>query len=347
MPTAAIDLGVMFSFRNPARWRRPFPEVYADELQLIREAEQLGFDTIWLTEHHFADDGYSPSVVTIAAAIAAVTERVRIGFNLLLLPLHNAIRVAEDVATLDVISNGRIDVGLGQGYAPHEFAGYGIDRAERRSRFVEGIDVLRGLWTEDTFSYSGRHYSIDGARLVPKPVQRPAPPMWIGATSEVGVRRAGRLGAGLLGVASTHLQSVYETALVEAGFDPAAASVLQFHWTHLAATDDDAWAQAAPHFHHLLEVYAGWANASGDADKGGPKTVIPPVEELRHPQRSLMFRPIFGGPDHVRSTMQTAVQRVRTTHLALGVLPGMDPELTRRSLQMFVEEVAGDLPPRP
>ena len=143
-----LDIGLMFSFRNPAAWRRPFPDVYRDELGLITHAEELGYDTIWLTEHHFADDGYSPSIIPLAAAIAAQTERVRIGFNLLLLPLHNAIRVAEDIATLDVLSGGRIDVGLGQGYARHEFAGYGIDRGERLGRFREGLDVLQGLWTQ-------------------------------------------------------------------------------------------------------------------------------------------------------------------------------------------------------
>ena len=88
-----LDLGVMFSFRNPAHWRRSFVDVYRDEIALAEYAEQLGYDTIWLTEHHFADDGYSPSLVTLAGAIAARTERVRIGFNLLLLPLYDAVRL--------------------------------------------------------------------------------------------------------------------------------------------------------------------------------------------------------------------------------------------------------------
>src|ERR1700712_155811 len=131
-----VNLGLMFSFRKTDS-HRSFADVYRDELDLIREAEQLGYDTVWLTEHHFADDGYSPAIIPIAAAIAARTERIRIGFNLLLLPLHNAIRVAEDIATLDGLSGGRIDVGLGQGYARHEFEGYGIPRGERLARFRE------------------------------------------------------------------------------------------------------------------------------------------------------------------------------------------------------------------
>lgn len=342
MPTNGLDLGVMFSFRNPAQWRRPFADVYADELRLIREAEERGFDTIWLTEHHFADDGYSPSVVTLAAAIAAITTRVRIGFNLLLLPLHNAIRVAEDIATLDVLSNGRVDVGLGMGYAPHEFAGYGVDLSQRLSLFTEGLDVLRGLWEQETFSYSGKNYQISDARLVPKPVQNPMP-LWIGATSEAGVRRAGRLGAELLGLASKQRQAIYDEARVAAGYPAETSKVLQLHWTHLADSDDQAWDQAAPHFHHLLSVYAGWVTASADADKGGPKAMIPRVEELRNPGRRLMFQPVFGAPDHVSATLQESIDSVRTTHLALGVLPGMSPARTSRSMRLFIENVAENL----
>ncbi len=315
-------------------------DVYRDELQLIREAEALGFDTIWLTEHHFAADGYSPSIISLAAAIAAVTERVRIGFNLLLLPLHDAVKVAEDIATLDVLSNGRIDVGVGQGYAVHEFAGFGVDLADRLGRFREGLDVLEGLWTNESFSYSGKHYNISDARLSPRPVQQPRPPLWIGATSEAGVRRAGRRGANLLGLASRHLQTVYESARTESGLDPATADVVQLQWAHVADSDDQAWDQAARSFHHLLTVYAEWANASADADKGGPKTMVPPVDDLRDPPGPLMFRPAFGTPDSVAETIRGVQARARTTHLALGVLPGMDPANTRHSMQRYITEVA-------
>ncbi len=163
---------------------------------------------------------------------------MRIGFNLLLLPLHNAIRVAEDIATRDVLSNGRIDVGLGLGYARHEFAGYGIDRTERLGRFREGLDVLTGLWTNDSFSYRGTSYNIDDARLSPKPVQQPTPPLWIGVMSVSGVRRAGRRGAHLLGLTNPRLQSEYEQARTEAGFDLDTAQALQLHWMHVGDTDD-------------------------------------------------------------------------------------------------------------
>ncbi len=334
-----LDLGLMFSFRNPAAWRRPFKAVYRDELDLITDAEELGFDTIWLTEHHFADDGYSPSIIPLAAAIAARTERVRIGFNLLLLPLHNAIRVAEDIATLDVLSGGRIDVGLGQGYARHEFDGYGVDRSERLRRFVEGLDVLHGLWTEDPFSYRGEHYVIDGARLQPKPVQLPTPPLWIGATSLPGVRRAGRRGANLLGLTNPRLQLAYEEARVEAGYELADAKALQLHWVHVAATEVAAWDQAGPHFHHLLGVYARWLAESNDPGNRVSNLTVPPVDELRS-SPPVLYRPAFGSPEQVAAQLNASMETVLTTHLAFGLLPGMDPRMTRASIELVATQVA-------
>jgi alkanesulfonate monooxygenase SsuD/methylene tetrahydromethanopterin reductase-like flavin-dependent oxidoreductase (luciferase family) len=338
MRGTSFDMGLMFSFRNPEAWRRPFPDVYRDELALIEYAEELGFDTIWLTEHHFADDGYSPSILTLAAAIAARTSRVRIGFNLLLLPLHDAVAVAEDIATLDVLSNGRIDVGLGQGYARHEFAGFGIDLADRLGRFREGIDVLNGLWTNDTFSYSGKHYNVDSARLMPKPVQQPAPPLWIGATSIPGVRRAGRLGANLLGLTNRRLQAEYEQARSEAGFDTETAKVLQLHWTYVADTDEQAWDHAAPHFQHLLSVYAGWLSTADDENNKVQHVKVPTVDELKA-AKTAFIQPVFGSPATVADALRASAAAVRTTHLAFGVLPGMDPALTRRHLERIATDV--------
>ena len=155
-----LNVGLLFPFRNPPAWRKPFADFYADQLAQTRLAEDLGYDEIWLTEHHFAEDGYSPAILPIASAIAAVTKRIRIGTYLVLLPLHNAVRVAEDAATIDIISNGRFDLGVGQGYAPGEFAAYGVDRKTRAGRLEEGIEVIRGAWTKDDFSFDGRHYQL-------------------------------------------------------------------------------------------------------------------------------------------------------------------------------------------
>ena len=117
---------MLWSFRNPAWARVPWEELYRSHLDLMVDSEQLGFDNAWLTEHHFVEDGYSPSLLPIGAAIAARTTRIRIGTFLFLLPLHNPVRVAEDTATLDLISGGRFDLGVGMGYRLGEFDDQGV-----------------------------------------------------------------------------------------------------------------------------------------------------------------------------------------------------------------------------
>jgi alkanesulfonate monooxygenase SsuD/methylene tetrahydromethanopterin reductase-like flavin-dependent oxidoreductase (luciferase family) len=114
-----------------------------DENYAKLKAEELGYDTIWLTEHHFVEDGYSPAMMPLGAAIATRTKKIRIGTFVLLMPLHHPLHVAEQAATLDVLSNGRFDLGLGQGYRPQEFEGFNISRAERASRLREGVEIIR------------------------------------------------------------------------------------------------------------------------------------------------------------------------------------------------------------
>ncbi len=237
-----------------------------------------------------------------------------------------------------MLSGGRIDVGIGQGYARHEFAGYGIDRRDRLGRFIEGLDVLEGLLTNEEFSFDGHHYRVDRARLTPRPVQQPMPPLWIGATSAPGVRRAGRRGAHLLGLANRALQREYEAARREAGLDADAARVLQLHWTHVAATDDDAWAEAAPHFRHVLEVYAGWLDEADDPGNHVRNTAVPPVEELRTART--FFTPAFGSAQTVAAAISASAEQVRTTHLCLALLPGMAPSTTRASMERIANDVA-------
>jgi alkanesulfonate monooxygenase SsuD/methylene tetrahydromethanopterin reductase-like flavin-dependent oxidoreductase (luciferase family) len=337
-----IDVGLMFAFRNPAAWAVPIDDVYRTELRLIESAEALGYDSIWLTEHHFADDAYSPALVPLAAAVASRTERVRIGTNLLLLPLYHPVRLAEDIAVLDIISGGRIDVGVGQGYVEQEFAGFGIPKSERTGRFVESLAVLKAVWSEDECHHAGRYFQVDGVRLQPRPLQRPHPPLWIGATAPGAVDRAGRLGANLLGLASRRLQAVYEQGLLAGGWDPAERSVLQLLWVYVAPSDDEAWEVAAPHFHHVLDTYARWAAQSGDAGRMNSALDVPPVSELRRtdPKR-LMFPPIFGSPETVGAAIESRLSQVRTTHICLAMrLPGMSEELCYSSMKLFADEVA-------
>jgi alkanesulfonate monooxygenase SsuD/methylene tetrahydromethanopterin reductase-like flavin-dependent oxidoreductase (luciferase family) len=134
-----MRVGTVIGFQNPAAWRQSWAELYAESLEFAARADVLGFDEVWLTEHHFSDDGYSPALMPIAAAIAARTRSIRIGTKVLLMPFHNPVRLAEDAAVVDIISNGRLDLGIAAGYRHEEFTGFGIDRDERATRTREGL----------------------------------------------------------------------------------------------------------------------------------------------------------------------------------------------------------------
>ena len=158
-------------------------EVYDHHVALAELAEEVGFDGIWVTEHHFRDYGTVPSLGTMLGYLAARTERLRLGSGVYVLPLHDPIQVAEETAQLDVLSGGRLEFGVGRGYQSIEFDGFGIDLAEARDRFDESLDVIRGLWTEPRFSYEGKYYQVGDVELVPWPVQQPHPPIHVAAVS--------------------------------------------------------------------------------------------------------------------------------------------------------------------
>jgi alkanesulfonate monooxygenase SsuD/methylene tetrahydromethanopterin reductase-like flavin-dependent oxidoreductase (luciferase family) len=166
----------------------PWPEgtdpsrIFAETTEQIQFGETLGFQGAWLAEHHFSRYGLGSSSLMLAASIAARTRKIRLGTAILVPPLHQPIRLAEDIATLDCISGGRVDIGFGRGSAGYEYRGYDVPREESQGRFQETIKIVQGLWTTPEFSYDGRYFKIDRASLVPPPVQRPHPPLYIAAT---------------------------------------------------------------------------------------------------------------------------------------------------------------------
>ena len=162
-------LSVWYDFRNPARWRRPWPELYRETLDQAAHAEQLGFSSIWLSEHHFSEEGYLPSLTAVLGALAMRTSRARLGTAVLLAPLHHPLRLAEDLAVLDQLSGGRLDVGLAPGYKPDEFAVLGVSKAERGARTDETIEILKLAWSGERFSYAGKHFTFDDVIVAPPP----------------------------------------------------------------------------------------------------------------------------------------------------------------------------------
>ena len=161
-----IRFGLWYSFRNPSAWKVDDFDLYEQHLEQIAWAENIGYDRVWLTEHHFCEDSHAPSILPLAAAVAAKTSRIKISTGVLLLPLHNAIRVAEDTATIDILSKGRFELGIGVGYRPAEFQGLGVNQKDRGSLTDEGLDVLIPLLEGQSFSYSGRHYNFSDLKII-------------------------------------------------------------------------------------------------------------------------------------------------------------------------------------
>jgi alkanesulfonate monooxygenase SsuD/methylene tetrahydromethanopterin reductase-like flavin-dependent oxidoreductase (luciferase family) len=196
-----VGVGLFLDLRNPAPWRVPSERLMARTVDMVRHAEALGADSVWATEHHLFEDGYLGQPLTLAAILAAHTDRVRLGTAVLVAPLRHPRHIAEQAALIDAASGGRLELGLGAGYVAAEFAAFG---AERSRRFAA---------TDAAFREVQRLLGTDG--IGPGPVQRPVP-MWLGYQGPQGAARAGRLGGGLLTLNRASL-GPYRTALSEHG----------------------------------------------------------------------------------------------------------------------------------
>ena len=174
-------------------------EVFAESFELVDEAERLGADGVWLAEYHFLPQrSVLSSPVTVATAIAARTRRMRIGLAVQVLPLANPVRMAEEIATLDHISQGRLDFGIGRSTFAFIYEGFGLDFSESRGRFDECLEIILKGWTEEQFSYEGDFYKFENSCVVPKPYQQPHPPISVGVTSAETFPMVGRMGYPIL-----------------------------------------------------------------------------------------------------------------------------------------------------
>ena len=188
-----MEFGLFVEF--PSREGTTQAQIFKDSMELIQATEDSGSEGIWLAEYHF-DPGRSvlSAPVTVAAAVAARTKKVKIGLAVHVLPLRNPVQIAEEIATLDHLSDGRLDFGIGRAAFPRIYQGYGFDYSESRDRFDECLEIILRSWTEERFSFKGKFYQYDDLCVVPKPLQKPHPPIRIGATSEDTFELVGRMG---------------------------------------------------------------------------------------------------------------------------------------------------------
>ena len=199
-----MKFGIYSSIADPPRGERldqRIDEVIAE----ARLAEEVGFDSCFFGEHHQDRDGFLPSPLIVATAVAAQTTTLNVGTSVILLPLHNPVHLAEDVITLDLVSKGRIILGVGLGYQEADFRAFEVPVRQRVGRFEEGVEIIRRCWSGEPFSFHGEYHQLENLHIRPSPFQQPAPPLWIGASTLPGARRAGRMADGFVAGPSTDL----------------------------------------------------------------------------------------------------------------------------------------------
>jgi alkanesulfonate monooxygenase SsuD/methylene tetrahydromethanopterin reductase-like flavin-dependent oxidoreductase (luciferase family) len=309
-----------------------YARFYAECLEEIEEGESLGFTGVWLSEHHFVDDGYLPSPLVVAAAVAARTSTMTIGTNILLLPMHHPLRVAEDAAAVDLLSGGRFVLGVGQGYVQHEFEALGFNRKNRPSLFEEGIEIIRQALTEGRTGYEGKRWNLPDLPFEPRPNGKL--PIYAGAFVDPAIDRAARLADGFLasagGGAFGETYRKVRDALARHGREdedfPYVASGVAF------VHEDAGRAReiVAPAIAYQRTRYAEWGT---DREKPRPEPIQP--EDLP------WERYLVGTPNEVTDGLIDLYQEAPYDHFCFwGRLPGVTHEEALANARLFAERVA-------
>ena len=318
-----MNIGLWFDLRNPPGWRQAPARLYGFTLELCEEAERLGADSLWFSEHHGFEDGYLPQPLTFAAAAAARTTRVRLGTGILIAPLRKTAQLAEEAAVVDIISGGRLDLGLGAGYRVPEFELFGADFAARYRILDAQVQELRRLWS-------------DGG-LTPAPVQQRLP-IWLGYQGPKGARRAGLMGEGLLTLAETSWPH-YRDGLAEGGHGPDAARMGGGVQAYVTDDPERDWPRVAPHIAYTLDSYRRYMVEG--IGRPVPRPVDPERLRTRGPDAGPLSYFLFGTPEEIAKAIgdHTGDAPVRTVwlHASVAALP---EDLAARHVQTICTRLA-------
>jgi len=327
----SLRVGVVYDFRNTPESGLDMPGLYAAIMDQVAMLDGLGLDLVWFTEHHFLDDGYLPSWIPVASAMAARTRTVRFSCDVCLLPFNHPIRLAEDLAVLDNISGGRVELGVGMGYAPHEFKGFGLPVPRRVSLTDEGIEVLRRCFTGERFSFHGKRYQFEDVVIRPRYVQPGGPPLWIAAMSEAGAARAARFDSNLLPQGPREMVlDPWHKALTDTGRDSASYRIGIIRSCLVSDDPDRDWPKVRAAERYRGQVYRSF---NANAGSGG---VAGNTDDKRIPQTW-----VIGNVEHCVAQLNAFIAEYGITDLVTwAVPPGLRPDDMNESLQRFVRDVA-------
>jgi alkanesulfonate monooxygenase SsuD/methylene tetrahydromethanopterin reductase-like flavin-dependent oxidoreductase (luciferase family) len=319
-----MRLSLKFDLRAPA-FGAPPADLYAAAVDQCVWADETGFDTVRVLEHHGSADGYCPAPLTVLAAVAARTSRVRLRARALVLPLHDPVRVAEDAAVVDVLSRGRLELVVAGGYVASEFAMFGRSLRERRALVEDGVRALKDAWTGEPFTYRGRP-----ALVALRPVQRPHPPIVLGGSSRAAALRAARIADGFEPtLPQLHAEYAAECARLGVPAGPPPPPMVPGRFLHVARDPEAAWRALGPHLLHEMRSYGAWL---ADAGTGTQYRPVADVAQLR----------ATGGYRIVTPAECLALARALGPNGQLEFHPlpgGAEPELGWAGLRLFAAEV--------
>jgi alkanesulfonate monooxygenase SsuD/methylene tetrahydromethanopterin reductase-like flavin-dependent oxidoreductase (luciferase family) len=299
-----MKVGVLQFFSWPER-RVPIETVYERALQRIEIMDRGGYDAVWLAEHHFHGFSVCPSVHMMGVQVAARTRRLRIGTAVSLAAFYHPLRLAEEVALLDVLSGGRVNWGAGRGFDRTEFTAFGVPQEESASRFQEAVDIVLRAWNEDRLTYQGRYFRFEGIEVLPKPMQKPHPPVWLAASSPDAIRRAAAAGFTIMmDPHSTHPEiaakrELYASELEAAGRSMAGREVPMARLLAIAPTARAAEETARRGARWLVDSYAGPQHQSMTGVIGFGVTAGAPVAPVDPVERYLDGVIIWGTPEGI------------------------------------------------
>lgn len=328
-------------------------QVFRDTVELVRISEELGFSSAWLAEHHFSRYGLGSAVMTLAAHLAGVTRQMRIGTAVVVLPFYNPITLAEEIATVDQLSGGRFELGVGRGYQWSEFHRLNVPFEESRERFDESLEIMRRAWTEEQFSFKGQFWTVNDARVLPKPVQKPHPPITVATSSPGGYRNAAERGQSILcGGSTTSLVTVadnlkiYRDTLTASGYTYDPGRVKVSRPVYVAESREQAYADTRERYEWFLAAQRAVA-----IPPDGRLDLIPEKERVAL-DRMLSRDPlpfdtafesigVYGTPDECIRRIEEldGIVGGLTEMMCSFALGGWDQRKVIRSMELFARDV--------
>ena len=333
MTPAGMQFGLVI--RGQAEPGEDITRRFEETLAMVRLADRLGYDSLTKTAHYSAHPFQMLQMVPMLARFAAEAPRLRLNAGVVLLPLYSPLHIAEEFATLDVICGGKVILGVGLGYRELEFRAFGTTQKDRVRRFEQNLVAIKRLWTEDTVTMRGGHFELDGASCSPKPLQRPHPPIWVGAFADRAIERAARLGdcwyiGPSVSVATIDRQmALYRRALDAAG-KPFPAELPMRREVFVARTRDEAMRLCEPYLGAKYKAYHAWGQEIPPGDGGLDQDFASLVGD----------RFLIGSPSDVAVQILAIHRAMGVNHLVMSTeWAGMPSSLAAETMEMIAAEL--------